>query len=80
MHYVMLEKLDEVLDPFIRTRRPFGGFFNDIRRRLPLYVSDFTDGLSMQVLAATIFLYFASIAHNITFGGLLGNLNHENLT
>jgi hypothetical protein len=26
----------------------------------------------MQVLAAMIFLYFASIAHNITFGGLMG--------
>lgn len=54
------------------TRRPFGGLINDIKRRFPLYKSDICDGLNSQTVAATIFLYFAAIAHNVTFGGLLG--------
>ena len=70
---ICVEKLEENLDPFVRTGRPFGGLVNDFKRRYPMYKSDFVDGLSMQCLAATIFLYFASLAHNITFGGLLGN-------
>lgn len=53
-------------------KRPFGGLINDIKRRYPLYKSDYLDGLNSQTLAAGIFLYFAAIAHNVTFGGLLG--------
>ncbi|XP_012642167.2 band 3 anion transport protein [Microcebus murinus] len=59
-------------DPLQRTGRLFGGLVRDVRRRYPLYLSDITDALSPQVLAAVIFIYFAALSPAITFGGLLG--------
>lgn len=59
-------------DPLRRTGRLFGGLFRDIRRRYPYYLSDITDALSPQVLAAVIFIYFAALSPAVTFGGLLG--------
>lgn len=59
-------------DPLRRTGRLFGGLVRDIRRRYPHYLSDITDALSPQVLAAVIFIYFAALSPAITFGGLLG--------
>jgi solute carrier family 4 anion exchanger 2 len=35
---------------------------NDIKRRMPMYKSDITDGLNSETLAATLFLYFAGLA------------------
>ncbi|CAO2645552.1 Band 3 anion transport protein [Lemmus lemmus] len=54
------------------TGRIFGGLIRDIRRRYPYYLSDITDALSPQVLAAVIFIYFAALSPAVTFGGLLG--------
>lgn len=59
-------------NPLERTGRPFGGLFKDIRRRYPKYLSDITDGVNFQGLAALIFIYFAAVSPAITFGGLLG--------
>lgn len=50
----------------------FGGLVRDLKRRYPRYLSDITDALSPQVLAAVIFIYFAALSPAITFGGLLG--------
>lgn len=63
---------DDSQSPFRRTGIPFGGFWNDIRRRYPAYWSDIEDALNMQCFAATIFLYFACIAGGIAFGEVLG--------
>ena len=63
---------EEEDDPLKRTGRPFGGLFNDIRRRYPKYLSDIKDGFCVQGLAALIFIYFAAVSPAITFGGLLG--------
>ncbi|XP_017875094.1 band 3 anion exchange protein isoform X2 [Ceratina calcarata] len=60
-------------DPLRRTKRPFGGLINDIKRRYPHYLSDFTDGLSSSCLAAAIFMYFAALCTAITFGGLMSD-------
>lgn len=60
-------------DPLARTGVPFGGMVRDIKRRYRHYISDYTDGLNAQVLAAVIFIYFAALSPAITFGGLLGN-------
>ncbi|XP_015186567.1 PREDICTED: band 3 anion transport protein isoform X2 [Polistes dominula] len=60
-------------DPLRRTRRPFGGLINDIKRRYPHYLSDFTDGLSSSCIAAAIFMYFAALCAAITFGGLMSD-------
>ncbi|XP_054876974.1 anion exchange protein 2b [Poeciliopsis prolifica] len=59
-------------DPLERTNRPFGGLIRDIQRRYPKYISDFSDALNSQCMAAVIFIYFAALSPAITFGGLLG--------
>uniref|UniRef100_A0A8C6URN9 Anion exchange protein n=1 Tax=Neogobius melanostomus TaxID=47308 RepID=A0A8C6URN9_9GOBI len=68
-----LRPLDNRLDPLARTGYPFGGMFRDIKRRYRHYISDYTDALNAQVLAAIIFIYFAALSPAITFGGLLAD-------
>ncbi|KAI2511309.1 HCO3- transporter family [Fragilaria crotonensis] len=46
------------------------GILRDYRKRLPLFKSDITDGLNVQSLAATLFLFFACLAPAVGFGGL----------
>ncbi len=58
---------DEVL---AYTGRFGGGLMADIRRRLPYYASDFSQGFHPKVLGATLFLFFACLANAIAFGGL----------
>ncbi|XP_011328913.1 band 3 anion transport protein isoform X4 [Ooceraea biroi] len=65
--------LDDDEDPLRRTKRPFGGLINDIKRRYPFYGSDFIDGLNSSCLAAAIFMYFAALCTAITFGGLMSD-------
>ncbi|KAJ8352239.1 hypothetical protein SKAU_G00237150, partial [Synaphobranchus kaupii] len=55
-----------------RTGRLFGGLILDLKRKLPHYLSDYTDALSLQCLASFLFLYCACMSPVITFGGLLG--------
>ncbi|XP_015430011.1 PREDICTED: band 3 anion transport protein [Dufourea novaeangliae] len=64
-------------DPLRRTKCPFGGLINDIKRRYPFYLSDFTDGLNSSCLAAAIFMYFAALCTAITFGGLLSDKTND---
>lgn len=52
--------------------RLFGGLILDIKRKVPFYLSDFKDGLSLQCVASFLFLYCACMSPVITFGGLLG--------
>ncbi|XP_051989575.1 anion exchange protein 2-like isoform X2 [Xyrauchen texanus] len=59
-------------DPLRRTGQLFGGVIRDARRRYPKYISDFTDALSPQCMAAVTFIYFAALSPAVTFGGLLG--------
>ena len=47
------------------------GVKRDFSRRLPHYWSDITDGLNVQSLAATLYLFFACLAPAIGFGGIL---------
>ena len=42
----------------------------DIRRRLPHYANDYSEGFHPKVLASIIFLFFACLANAIAFGGL----------
>nr|XP_033945866.1 solute carrier family 4 member 1a (Diego blood group) isoform X2 [Pseudochaenichthys georgianus] len=64
-------------DPLARTGYPFGGMVNDLKRRYRHYISDYTDGLNFQVLAAVIFIYFAALSPAITFGGLLADKTEQ---
>lgn len=43
------------------------------------YISDYTDALSLQCLAAFTFLYFACLTPIITFGGLLSDATENRL-
>jgi hypothetical protein len=45
------------------------GILGDLKRKLPFYLSDFTDGFHPKCLATIIFLYFGSLAPCIAFGG-----------
>lgn len=65
---------DDEDDPLRRTRRPFGGLVNDVRRRYPKYISDITDGFNFQTVACIIFIYFAAVSGAIAFGGILSKL------
>lgn len=60
-------------NPLERTKRPFGGLINDLRRRYPHFKSDIFDGLNAQCTAAAIFMYFAALSGAITFGGLMSD-------
>ncbi|XP_044763391.1 anion exchange protein 3 isoform X2 [Coccinella septempunctata] len=60
-------------NPLERTRRPWGGLINDLKRRYPYYMSDVKDGLNAQCAAASIFMYFAALSGAVAFGGLLSN-------
>ncbi|CAD6186167.1 unnamed protein product [Caenorhabditis auriculariae] len=67
-------------DPaLMRTGRLFGGLIWDIKRKLPHYVSDFTDALNMQCLATVCFMYFGLLAPIVTFGGLLEEATHQRM-
>jgi len=55
-----------------RTGRFCGGLIRDIKNRYSLYLSDIKDGLHIQCVASTIFLFFACITPIVTFGGLMG--------
>jgi sodium bicarbonate transporter 10 len=59
--------------------RLFGGLMNDIKRKLPWYLSDFKDALVLQSIASIFFLYFACLTPIITFGGLLGDATGNNI-
>ncbi|XP_061530642.1 sodium bicarbonate cotransporter 3-like isoform X4 [Phycodurus eques] len=63
-----------------RTGRLFGGLVKDIQRKAPFLLSDVTDALSLQCLASILFLYCACMSPVITFGGLLGEATHGNIS
>lgn len=62
-----------------KPRCPIGqGMLDDLRRRLPHYLSDFKDGIIgprtlQKVPAATLFVYFACVLPNLAFGMLNSN-------
>ena len=56
------------------TGRLFGGITDDIKRKAPHYLSDFTDGFHSKVAGTTLFLFFAALANAIAFGALSGLL------
>jgi sodium bicarbonate transporter 10 len=45
------------------------GLIDDVKRKAPFYLSDFTDGFSMQCVSTYFFIYFACLTPIVTFGG-----------
>lgn len=69
---------EEHSDPtLVRTGRLFGGLIEDVKRKIPFYISDFKDGFHIQCLGAVLFMYLATLTPNITFGALLGQSTHH---
>ncbi|EGX94886.1 anion exchange family protein [Cordyceps militaris CM01] len=46
---------------------PFRGMINDMRRRAPYYLSDWTDAWDYRVIPATVYMYFANILPALAF-------------
>ena len=61
----------EVPDGLVFSGRLCGGLIDDVRRRLPIYVSDVRDGFHPKTVASTLFLFFACLAPAVTFGGVM---------
>ena len=55
-------------DGLERTGRLCGGLIDDIKRRAPHYVSDFTEGFHPKVMGSALFMYFACLANAVAFG------------
>ena len=51
---------EENYDPMERTPHFFGGLIHDLKRRFPYYLSDFKDGLNLQVFGP---LYSFTLLH-----------------
>ncbi|KAL3854846.1 hypothetical protein ACJMK2_014085 [Sinanodonta woodiana] len=65
-------------DPtLVRTGRLFGGLINDVKRKIPHFLSDFKDGFHIQCVASVIFMFLATLTPNVTFGGLLGQATDQ---
>uniref|UniRef100_A0A0K0EQH1 Anion exchange protein n=1 Tax=Strongyloides stercoralis TaxID=6248 RepID=A0A0K0EQH1_STRER len=64
-----------------RTGKIFGGLVNDIRRKSPKYISDYTDFFIErlgQSVASIIFIFFAGLTSALTFGAVMEiGLNKE---
>ncbi|KAK3949689.1 HCO3 transporter family-domain-containing protein [Pseudoneurospora amorphoporcata] len=45
----------------------FRGMINDLRRRAPYYLSDWTDAWNYRVIPATVYMYFANILPALAF-------------
>ncbi|CAG2167893.1 unnamed protein product [Oppiella nova] len=73
------EERERVNNGLTRSGRLFGGLINDVKRKLPWYLSDFRDALVLQSIASIFFLYFACLTPIITFGGLLGEATGNNI-
>lgn len=50
-----------------RLLRPFRGMYWDVRRRLPYYASDWTDGLNYRTLAGTVRIFFVNLLPALAF-------------
>lgn len=50
------------------------GLRDDLKRRLPLYLSDWSDGFRFKSIPVILFLYFACLAPVVAFGGLTSTL------
>lgn len=65
-------------DPTLQMSKiPFNGLYNDIKRKIPWYWSDYKDGIHIQCLAAFVYVFLGTFTPNVTFGGLLGQATDQ---
>lgn len=64
----------------VRTKRLAGGIVADFNRRIrPHYWNDWKDGLTPSILAPVIYMYVATLAPTIAFGGLLQQVTSDQM-
>jgi hypothetical protein len=51
----------------------------DVKRKLPFFVSDFTDCFNLQCIATTLYIYLVSLCSLVAFGGMLGQKTGESM-
>ena len=73
------EDEDAVPEALRYTGKLFGGLRADLRRRVPHYVSDFRDGLTVKSIGPVMFLFFACLAPTVTFGGIMADKTGDQL-
>ena len=61
------------------TGKIFGGLIGDVKRKIPFYLSDYKDALTIQTLSTILYLSFIILAQMVSFGGLLGEATGNNI-
>ena len=56
-----------------RILRPGRGMYHDVRRRLPYYWSDITDGMNYRTFAGTVRIYFVKSVLCSTYARMKSN-------
>ncbi|XP_078321588.1 electrogenic sodium bicarbonate cotransporter 1-like isoform X2 [Crassostrea virginica] len=65
-------------DPsLVMSKIPFKGLVDDIKRKVPFYLSDFKDALHVQCLGSFVYVFLGTLTPNVTFGGLLGQATDQ---
>uniref|UniRef100_A0A0N5AHG9 Anion exchange protein n=1 Tax=Syphacia muris TaxID=451379 RepID=A0A0N5AHG9_9BILA len=76
----IIPKIEESHCEIKRTGQLFGGLYEDLKTKVPFYLSDYTDffrGRLSQSFAAAIFLFFANVTSIITFGAVMEKALHR---
>ncbi|XP_033761827.1 sodium bicarbonate cotransporter 3-like isoform X1 [Pecten maximus] len=65
-------------DPALELSKiPFKGLYDDIKRKIPWYWSDYKDAIHIQCLASFVYVFLGTLTPNVTFGGLLGEATDQ---
>lgn len=72
-----MSMMEYVSDGFCFICRPFKGLVDDIKRKVPHYLSDYKDALHIQCFASFVYVFLGTLTPNVTFGGLLGQATDQ---
>jgi hypothetical protein len=62
---IQIENENEKISLFRSLGKPFSGLKGDLKRRLPYYQTDWSDGFRRKSLASILFLYFACLGIHV---------------
>ncbi|KAL5007310.1 hypothetical protein ScPMuIL_016116, partial [Solemya velum] len=77
-HRPKLASAESHVDPtLVMSKIPFKGLYEDIKRKIPHYGTDFKDALHVQCLAAFVYVFLGTLTPNVTFGAVLGKATDD---
>ncbi|KAI3381426.1 hypothetical protein SNEBB_000871 [Seison nebaliae] len=79
IHKSNIDELHTHGDEIEKTGRIFGGLIGDVKRKMKWYASDFRDALSLQCVAAAVFLYLVTLCSVVAFGALIGGATRNKM-